>query len=58
MILFSRLLVMLRLLIIITQVDLVNSYKLITKKMEWYMGKFFFFNEIVHIQYIFYNLFT
>jgi len=31
---------MLRLRIIIIQVDLVNSYKLIIKKMEWYMGKY------------------
>lgn len=39
--LLSRLLVMRRLPIIITQVDLVNLYKLIIKKMGWYMGKYF-----------------
>lgn len=31
---------MLKLHIITIQVDLVNSYKLITKKMGWYMGKY------------------
>lgn len=31
---------MLKLLIITIQVDLVNSYKLIIKKMAWCMGKY------------------
>jgi len=31
---------MLKLHIIIIQVDSVNLYKLIIKKMEWYMGKY------------------
>lgn len=38
---------MLRLPIIITLVDLVNLFKLITKKMEWYTGKCFCTKSVV-----------